>query len=56
MKTWVHLQTVKAFYGSQIRIEVHRIAYILCFRWHRAVYDTVKPVCNDHLYDKIYYL
>ena len=20
------------------------------------VYDTVKPVCNDHLYNKIYYL
>ena len=19
-------------------------------------YDTVKPVCNDHLYNKIYYL
>ena len=20
------------------------------------VYDTVKPVCNDHLYNKTYYL
>ena len=22
----------------------------------KMVYNTVKPVCNDHLYDKIYYL
>ena len=22
----------------------------------KGVYITVKPVCNDHLYDKIYYM
>ena len=32
------------------------VIYVISWDQDLSVLDTVKPVCNDHLYNKIYYL
>ena len=38
---------------SEENLKLQRLIHILFIVWKMI---TVKPVCNDHLYDKIYYL
>ena len=42
--------------GSRIRTLQERMIFIQCVGACYVGDSTVKPVCNDHLYNKIYYL
>ena len=63
LKAMIYAETMTAKVGN--RISETRNSLIVSYSITRNLYecpsavtmkDTVKPVCNDHLYNEIYYL
>ena len=48
-----HAKRSEMFRSKEVLIH---IPYDSCVTSRNTGDDTVKPVCNDHLYDKIYHL